>query len=166
MAWHALCLCTYTTQHAEATIFGQMLVSLLGDEQLPADLDSEDPIKLLGRDLADVTKALQAGIGDDDIDVLEMRESLIEQHFDFLGIAHIGFDGNGVLLVFCLDLLNQLLRSIASPVIIDHHGATLAGDFERVVSTHTSARSGDEGDFAIEAGGGWSRHVGRMCRSF
>lgn len=46
---------------------------------------------------------------------------------------------------------------------VDDQGRTTRGELEGVSAAHTATRAGDEGNFAVEAGGGgcrWGGHIG------
>ena len=154
MILHPLGLRAHAAQHDNPTAFSQVLVSLLRDEQLAASVDGEDPVELLRRDLADVAESLQAGVGDHDVQLAKMGNGLFEQHADFFGLGHVGLDGNCVLPVGLLDLLDDLFGRFGGAGIVDHQRGTAACELECILTAHTPAGAGDQCDFAIQAGGG------------
>lgn len=63
-------------KHDQVATRGQMLVGLLGNEELAASVDVEDAIEFFGGYLANMIKRFDTRIGDDDVELAKVARFL------------------------------------------------------------------------------------------
>src|SRR5581483_2177975 len=140
----------------------------LGHEERAEEMDVENGLKILGREVREGFIAEDPGVVDDNVDGAEGVESLLDNRrstFWTCDGVHVG-DG---LAAGGADDLNRVgggSRSAAGPVgapadVVDDDPGSPAGEFQRVGSAEAAPGSGDDGDLAIKID--W--HGGRPPRA-
>ena len=89
---------------------------MLSDEELAACIDGEDAIKFFGGDFGNVAEGFDAGVGDYDVDVLEVRVGGVEELDDVGGLGNIcwGCDGFAADSFDGFDDLREISVNVAS----------------------------------------------------
>lgn len=146
-------------EHDQAPSNSQMLVCLLSHKQLTACIDHEDAVEFLGRDLGDVTEALNARVGNDDVEMAVVLHGFLEEVDDFGGLGNVRFEGDGFG-ALGFDLGDDFLGGGSAFGVVDDEGGTAFGELDGVLAAHATAGTGDEGDFAVETGGGCHSDLG------
>ena len=89
-----------------------------------------------------------------------MTNRFLKQGGDFSGFGHVGGDGYSAG-AQGFDLSDDGGGRCRGTGVVDDHGGATESELEGVLTAHAAARTGDEGDFAVEAGGGgagWGGH--------
>ena len=124
MVADALCAGGDAAEHDEPTPVAEVLVGLLGDEQLAARVDGEDAVELLGRDVGNVPEALDARVRHHDVQrpSAEVRHRLLEQGLHLGRVRDVRADGDGAVdAVMALDLRHHSLGGAGGVGVVDHH---------------------------------------------
>jgi hypothetical protein len=95
MIFNRLGLCGDGGEHDESTAGREIFVGLLGDEELASSVDGENAVEFFGSDLGDVPKCFDAGVGDYDVDVLEVCVGGVEKLHDVGGLGDVCCDCDG-----------------------------------------------------------------------
>lgn len=79
----------------QATVIGQMLVSLLGDKKLSLNIHSEDVIDFSFSDGRNTTEVLNTGVAQDNIQASKLLHDFLENRLNIGLLRDIRLDGNG-----------------------------------------------------------------------
>lgn len=139
----------------QAAVVLQVLPGGLADEELGARVQVEDVVELLLGDLLRLVPRFRAGVAHDDVDLAERLLGVLEEAFDLGFLGHVGLDGDGFgagpgrfnLLAYFVG------GGLARGVVHDDAAAALA-QLDGAAAADTTAGARDEGDLAVEGGGG------------
>ena len=94
-----------------------MFVSLLCHKVLPARIESKDTIKLVGRDVLQSAKVLNARVRNDNINFPEVLLRFLKQGDNIRYMANVGLDSNG-LATHAGNLFGDLRRCLCALYIV------------------------------------------------
>ena len=121
-------------------------------------VDLDDPVPALGRDVEDRGEGFDPGAGDEDLDRAELLPDALEPGLDRRPVADVGFDGkNG------RAPASQLVGGGLRPLVVDDGDAmTVVDEGPGHAETDSRAPAGDDGDAAHRLASGtsnwrWSR---------
>ena len=139
----------------QAAVVLQVLPGGLADEELRARVQVEDVVELLLGDLLRLVPGFRAGVAHDDVDLAERLLGVLEQPLDLGFLRYVGLDGDGLRArPGRFNLLAYFVGGgLAVGVVHDHAAAALA-QLDGAATADTTAGAGDEGDLAVEGGGG------------
>ena len=100
-------------------------------------------------------KSLDPRIRHHDVQFAEMADRLLKERGYFGGLGHVGGDGDGAG-AEGFNVADDGGGGIGAVGVVDYQGGTAGGELEGVLAAQAAAGAGDEGDFAVEAGGGGS----------
>ena len=140
----------------QAASLPQILVRLLRNQQLTPRIDRKNSIELLDGDLGNVLERLNPCVGHHNVQFPEMADRLLEERYDFSRLGRVSGDGDS-LGAEGLDFLDDGVGGARGVGVVDDQGGTTGGKLEGILTSHTTARAGDEGHFAVKAGGGGCR---------
>jgi len=127
----------------------EVLVGLLGDEELRPRVGVEDVVVDLGRDLEERRKVLLARVGHDDVQAAKGLLAFLEQPDDVGDLGHVGLDGDGVG-PERLDLLHHGVRLVGGLAVVDDYLGPARGKLQGDAFADSAAGTGDEGDLALQ----------------
>ena len=139
----------------DATAMSQMFETVLSDEILGATVQIEDFVEVVFGDGFLVDEGFDAGVGDDDVEATEVRESLGEERGDLRGFGDVGFDGDGAGVKFGCEGLDELVGGGGGFAVVDGDGGAAGSELEGDACAETSSTTCDEGDFTFEGLVGW-----------
>lgn len=147
----------------EAAVVLDVLVRGLPDEELGARVEVEDVVVLLLGDLLRLVPRLGPRVAHDDVDLAKCLLGLGEEPVDLGYFGHVGLDGDGLgAVVEALDDLAYFLGRALGRDVVHHDGSTALAQLDGAAAADASACTGDEGDLALEGGGGdVDDHFGR-----
>lgn len=128
-------------------------IRVLTDEELRAEIEPEDEIEALLRDLVHAVERLHAGIRTDDVDFPKVGDGVVEEARDLRHAGDVGLDGVGAG-AGGLDLrADGEGAGVAFDVVYDDGGAAGA-ELEGDAGADAAGGACYEGDFAGEGGEG------------
>lgn len=128
-------------------------VRVLADEELRPEIEPEDEIEALLRDILRLVEGLHARIRADDVDLAEVRLGVFEEAGDFGHLGDVGLDGDGAG-AEGVDLRADAVGAVEAFDVVDDHRGTAGAQFEGDAGADAAGGACYEGDFAGEGGEG------------
>lgn len=135
---------------------------MLADEELSAEVQPENEIESLLRDLLRLVERFHARIRADNVDFAKVRNALVKEARDFRHFGHVGLDGDGGG-AEGVDLRADAVGAVEAFDVVDDDGGAAGAELEGDAGADPARGAGYEGDFARE-GGEWVGGLGwRGC---
>ncbi len=128
-------------------------VGVLADEELRAQVQPEDEVEPLLRDVLGLVEGLHAAVRADDVDFAEVRNGGLEEGGDFGHFGDVGLDGDGAGAEGG-DLVADAGGAVEAFDVVDDDGGAAGAEFEGDAGADAAGGAGYEGDFAGEGGEG------------
>lgn len=124
---------------------------MLADEELRAEIEPEDEIEALLRDVLRPVEGFHPRVRADDVDFPKVRHAFVEQARDFRHFGHVGLDRVG-LGAEGVDLSADAVGALEAFDVVDDDGGAAGAEFEGYAGADAAGGACYEGDFAGEGG--------------